>query len=73
MYSLNIIGNNGNMTQYMPKDLARMARSAVKGKGKLTAYWITVNANGNVRLCAQYLMRDGWSQTAELPVINTLI
>ena len=54
----------GYMTTYTPQDIRNIARGAVKGKGKLTAYWLTCR-DGNVTVNAQYLMRDGWAMTAE--------
>lgn len=64
-YGIHIHGRDstGRFVTYTPREFKKEARAAVKGKGKLSAYWLESFDGGNVRLVAQYVMRDGWPQT----------
>ena len=67
--NINIISSaNGYLTQYTPRDLQSMARAAVKGKGKLSAYWLTVREGSGVSLTCQYVMLDGWAMSTDKPL-----
>jgi hypothetical protein len=57
----------GNMSHYRPAELRKMAAAHVKGKGKLTDYWVKFEErDGRAALVAQYKMADGWSTSESI-------
>jgi hypothetical protein len=67
-------GPSGYLTDYSPQDLRSIARAAVKGKGKLSAYWLTVHDGAGVSLTCQYVMPDGWAMSIDKPLtVNVAI
>ena len=68
---------SGRTVLYSPAELREKARDAVKGKGRLTSYWVSVDRAGTfssdvgpngAALIAQYQLRDGWSMSVILPL-----
>jgi hypothetical protein len=63
-----ISANGGHLTAYAPAELLKLARSACKGKGKLTGHWITVRVGYEPTLTVQYQQKDGWSTTTNVAI-----
>lgn len=72
---MDIMITNGvthHTTVYKPQQLRAEARTAVKGKGKLLDFWVSVQdgtpTGATVCLTATFLRADGWRENVNIAI-----